>query len=897
MKNAYSQVIKQYGLTPYQSNTWISVGQTERIQGWKIHLSSTPDSSCQLLAKVLPLIKKQKLAFKVIKDVHLLELLNSGDLGLPQCGKFITIYPTTDRKAVDLAKKLLFLTQEFCGPAIPSDLHLGGIVYTRYGAFNPVIKKNRFGEEEYYIQGEKNLLEDDTRTVPFKNPDNVTNPFKNLLPVNHDEIDGTQNKSKAIGPGYLLLDVVKNHAKGAIYTGIDLRNQESVNVKIVKQGRHDYLADRHKRDIRDRLKKQEKLHMLLAGEIPIPKADPYFEYCDNGYLPLEYIEGENLENFVKTHSRNQPWFGLEITTQKILLTILVKLINALIKLHNKGYIHRDLTITNVLINKDNEVYILDLELAHRLNDHTTPPFSLGTPGFMSPQQEAEHEPAFTDDIYSLGCIILYILAGIEPGRFVFLNDADLRSRLNYFGSGLHKDFIQIISRCISNDPAHRPGLEEILQSTENSIRILSSKKDNALKHKPPPFLTKKQLREVIRQGLSGILHATAQNENGLWQSPSLNNMHQGHFLNGETKLELRRSANRGIAGVVYLLSRLSRYGNLSTTNQLKSRAINALEWLFSGSISSDTGLPGLHFGEAGVTVAVAQSIHAGILSKSDENIKKVLGDFILSKIDWHDVTHGAAGQGLAAYCCADILQDKNLYILAERCAKYIIQTQNQDGSWQVPKGVRSIEGKTFTGFAHGVAGIIYFLAEHVYRTGNNDSKSALQKGIDWLLKISEINEKENSIQWPYSLDSPTKDWKWWCHGSPGIALSFLRLYELYKIPLYKDTAIRCLNTHLPKIQCVNLSQCHGLSGIGEIYLEAYRVLREEEWKERAQHIALTLYNLRKEEKRGWVWPVQDTKNITADLMTGCAGIVHFFLRLLLEGREIGMPLLLNPVNK
>ena len=45
----------------------------------------------------------------------------------------------------------------------------------------------------------------------------------------------------------------------------------------------------------------------------------------------------------------------------------------------------------------------------------------------------------------------------------------------------------------------------------------------------------------------------------------------------------------------------------------------------------------------------------------------------------------------------------------------------------------------------------------------------------------------------------------------------------------------------------NLSQCHGLSGLGEIYLEAARVLGEDVWCDRAAQIGEVILELGHEE--------------------------------------------------
>ncbi len=72
-------------------------------------------------------------------------------------------------------------------------------------------------------------------------------------------------------------------------------------------------------------------------------------------------------------------------------------------------------------------------------------------------------------------------------------------------------------------------------------------------------------------------------------------------------------------------------------------------------------------------------------------------------------------------------------------------------------------------------------------------------------------------------------WQWWCHGSPGIGLTFLTLYDYTGNRAFAEVARKALRTHPIDIRYPNLSQCHGLGGLGEIYLQAFRVLGDREW--------------------------------------------------------------------
>jgi len=86
----------------------------------------------------------------------------------------------------------------------------------------------------------------------------------------------------------------------------------------------------------------------------------------------------------------------------------------------------------------------------------------------------------------------------------------------------------------------------------------------------------------------------------------------------------------------------------------------------------------------------------------------------------------------------------------------------------------------------------------------------------------------------------------------------------------------------------NLSQCHGQSGLGEIFLEAARTLGDEQCLEAAHDIAAKLWQLRRETPDGAVtWLVEDSYKPTADLMVGNAGVCHFLARLQSpEGRSL-----------
>jgi lantibiotic modifying enzyme len=125
----------------------------------------------------------------------------------------------------------------------------------------------------------------------------------------------------------------------------------------------------------------------------------------------------------------------------------------------------------------------------------------------------------------------------------------------------------------------------------------------------------------------------------------------------------------------------------------------------------------------------------------------------------------------------------------------------------------------------------------------------------------------------------------------------LKLFEQSGETADRDVAVAALLSQPDELRHSNLSQCHGLSGIGEIYLEAARVLGEPRWLNRAERIATVLLQLSRITEGGATWLVENPFHPTADLMVGCGGVAHFLLRFA-EGHEsLGAPLLVDPLPK
>jgi len=174
------------------------------------------------------------------------------------------------------------------------------------------------------------------------------------------------------------------------------------------------------------------------------------------YIIMEFVDGQTLQRII------QQLRG-ESMDSVVAAALMVQVAEGLAETSKWGIVHRDLKPDNLLLNRNGLIKISDFGICH-LKDHTLTQTGqlLGSPGFMSPEQvNGDKHPTIQSDLFSLGAVFYYLLAGLPP--FMAESVTDLYRKiveephipLSEVRSGLDRNLIRLVDTLLQKDPAKR----------------------------------------------------------------------------------------------------------------------------------------------------------------------------------------------------------------------------------------------------------------------------------------------------------------------------------------------------------------------------------------------------------------------------------------------------------
>lgn len=424
----YAPILLEAKIPFAQKKEWLQSQAFAIRQGWLIHLSVIPLQMPGLITVLIPLLQTG-LPFRMVASQFYQYQLNSGAFGYHLAGQDITLVPSSNEHAFELLNQLIPLTGQFSGPVVEPSLKITDCIFVQY--LEPADKSD---SSTYKI-------EMPAKSIPFPSSPCVS----------------FHKQPKWIG-NYVVLKKLKTSVKGNHYHAVSLKNL-SFRSCFIKEAKPHALCDHFDRDMQNRLSWQMQVTQELQRKLYIPKFIDYIEAGDRSYLVTEYIEGVTLEEEVKRIYQQRRWTQLNESEQELLLSHYFKVLNLVFMLHGNGYVHRDITHTNFMVDGD-RMWLIDLEMAYSLKSRQPdPPFVFGTIGFVSPEQRRYETPTISEDIYALGALLLFFLTGLHPLK----SQQERGSLLDELTQlTLDEELTVLAVTCLDPNPERRPAWETML---------------------------------------------------------------------------------------------------------------------------------------------------------------------------------------------------------------------------------------------------------------------------------------------------------------------------------------------------------------------------------------------------------------------------------------------------
>ncbi len=190
--------------------------------------------------------------------------------------------------------------------------------------------------------------------------------------------------------------------------------------------------------------RRESERMRELEDRRIPYLVDFFEEEDFSALVMEYVEGIDLEEYLKEHAP---------LNEKEALGLMLKLSDIVSFLHeaHPPILYRDIKPANFMISEDGSLRLLDFGTALYESGHNENTAVCGTPGYAAPEQLRGGGCHADADVYALAAVWSYMLTGQDPAKPPFhpMHGKDC-------GRMVSRASKKLLDRCLSPDPTLRP---------------------------------------------------------------------------------------------------------------------------------------------------------------------------------------------------------------------------------------------------------------------------------------------------------------------------------------------------------------------------------------------------------------------------------------------------------
>ncbi|MBL8868714.1 MAG: SUMF1/EgtB/PvdO family nonheme iron enzyme [Planctomycetaceae bacterium] len=210
---------------------------------------------------------------------------------------------------------------------------------------------------------------------------------------------------QALPPRYELKRIIGQGGMGQVFEAVDRDMKPFGDGRVAIKRMLGYAG--YHTEALGRLKREFEIAQRLSQQSSIDNVVKMYEYGTSAvgpYLVMQYIEGMNLDEFVRSKG------ALDSAHAQ---TLFVPLARTLDIAHRLQVIHCDIKPSNILISNSGRAFLLDFGIARQVTDadRTGTGLGAGTLQYMSPEQLNNRPPNSSQDIYSFSATLYFAIEG------------------------------------------------------------------------------------------------------------------------------------------------------------------------------------------------------------------------------------------------------------------------------------------------------------------------------------------------------------------------------------------------------------------------------------------------------------------------------------------------------
>ena len=187
----------------------------------------------------------------------------------------------------------------------------------------------------------------------------------------------------------------------------------------------------------------------------------FFELNDTAYLVMDYYEGEDLARHLKPPRKGQP--GVHLPWRRA-IKLLLPVLGGLEKVHQAGFMHRDIKPGNLYLTRDDELILLDFGSARQVTGTHTRSLLIYSEGFAPYEQYLQghlNRQGPWTDVYAVAATLYFMLtahrlpSALDRKQATLLQQPDALKPARHYLPDLPPTLDAALLRALAVEPEQR----------------------------------------------------------------------------------------------------------------------------------------------------------------------------------------------------------------------------------------------------------------------------------------------------------------------------------------------------------------------------------------------------------------------------------------------------------